>query len=88
MGVVWGVFPFLEDRKANGKMRLGLLRDLYNEFRLEQLVDRNTQGNAVLDLVYTDAPELLENCKTSVKPYLSGMIIIIYLCRIIPWSTE
>ena len=50
-------------------MGLGAIKDLCNKFRLERLVDRNTQENAVLDLVYTYAPELFGKCKTSVKPY-------------------
>ena len=42
---------------------------------------------AVLDLVY--APELFGNCKVSVKPYLSGVVVVVHLCRIIiPWATE
>ena len=65
-----GVFPFPKDGKTEEKIGFSLLSDLCNEFRLEQLVDRNTREKAILDLVYTDAPELFGECRTSsVKPY-------------------
>ena len=59
----------MPDGNTDEKAAFQLLSELENDYHLGQLIDQPTRGTAVLDLVYSDAPESFSECKMkTLKP--------------------
>ena len=64
-----GVFAVAKEGVTDEKMAFQILQELAIDFGLEQLVDKPTRENAILDLVFTDCPASYSNCTVkSLKP--------------------
>ena len=62
-----------------------MLSDLCAEYSLEQLVNKNTRKSALIDLVYTNSPDMFSNCTTSsVKPHSDHDLVSFNLKQLIP----
>ena len=65
-----GIFADQKEGYSNEKIAFKMFMDMINNFNLEQLVDKPTRENALLDLVFSNCPMLLAQCSTKVvKPH-------------------
>ena len=71
-----GLFPDIRTGSTEEKLGFQLLYDIMNEYRLEQLVDKPTRENNILDLILTGAPERFSGCTTTImKPHSDHNLI-------------
>ena len=83
-----GVYPDPKSGDTDEKVAFRLLTDLVDEFNLEQLVDKPTRNGAILDLLYTNAPELFSDCTVERLKPLSDHDLVTFPLRVSDCSAE
>ena len=64
-----GLFANYVEGESDEKQGFHLLMDLTNEYSLDQIVDKPTRENNILDLVFTDNPTIFQSCTvTGIRP--------------------
>ena len=64
-----GIFADAKEGTTDEKAAFQVLSDLAIDFNLEQLVDKNTRETNILDLVFSDCPEMFSECHSElIKP--------------------
>ena len=61
-----GLLPNFTEGASDQYRGFQLLLDLVEEFALEQMVDKPTRKKEVLDLIFTNKPCLMSECKTTI----------------------
>ena len=57
-------FPNQKEGETDQKQAFQLLMDFTNEYGLTQVIDKPTQGNNILDLLFTNNPASYSKCTT------------------------
>ena len=58
--------PDVKPGNTEGKLAFASVIDLGNDFNLEQIVDKSTREENILNLVFTDDAEILSECQSIV----------------------